>query len=406
MGTEIQSFAEVDWDNFAMNLVNQIKNQIESQKKDYILTIDETEYKNYLFSEFELEELEIIKETEEIIPSTSKQIEHGRSGRPFERDIYIFVIRYSFKGSPFLFKLHPNHFSVTSNKIYVDDKTMKVSYTFKMDKRDAAEFEREKRDGYHHSFINISNINAEVIKWNAQLPNIISNNFDHIKQKYLAENDFFKEINAKVNPNTSTIYTVPTIKKKIIPKPEASSKEKYNNFPSMSMEMYLDVIKVIYSAGKAMERKPSLYKDKDEEGLRDQFLYILETRYEGITATGETFNRNGKTDILLKYSKDGSNLFVAECKFWHGIEEYFKAINQLFDNYLTWSDSKSALIVFVTNKDFTNVLNTVKNGINNHPLFIKANGSNGDTSLSYIFSLPQDKMKEIYFEVMLFHFDR
>jgi hypothetical protein len=63
-------------------------------------------------------------------------------------------------------------------------------------------------------------------------------------------------------------------------------------------------------------------------------------------------------------------------------------------------------MVFVTNKDFTNVLNTIKKEINNHPLFIKSNGSNSDTSLSYIFSLPQDHMKEIYFEVMLFHFDR
>lgn len=239
MGIEIQAFDEIEWDNFTMNLVNQIRNCIESQKKDYILTIDETEYKNYLFSEFELVELEILKETEEVIPSTSKQIEHSRSGRPFERDIYIFVIRFSFQGSPILFKLHPNNFTVTSNKIYVDAKTMKVSYSFKLDKRDVAEFEREKRDGYHHSFINVSNINSEVVKWNAQLPNIISNNFDHIKQKYLAEHDFFKEINAKVDPNTSTIYTVPTIKKKIIPKPEASSKEKYHNFPSMSMEMYL-----------------------------------------------------------------------------------------------------------------------------------------------------------------------
>lgn len=86
----------------------------------------------------------------------------------------------------------------------------------------------------------------------------------------------------------------------------------------MATNMYHDVLKVIYDSGKGMERKPKLYIGKDEEGLRDQFLYVLETRYVGITATGETFNSIGKADIILKYANDGSNLFVAECKFWHG----------------------------------------------------------------------------------------
>jgi hypothetical protein len=109
----------------------------------------------------------------------------------------------------------------------------------------------------------------------------------------------------------------------------------------MSKEMYDDILKVVYEFGKGMEKKPSTYIGKDEESLRDQFLLLLETRYEGTTATGETFNRNGKTDIILKYAKDNSNLFIAECKIWKGAEEFQKAIFQLFDNYLTWRDSKS-----------------------------------------------------------------
>ena len=130
----------------------------------------------------------------------------------------------------------------------------------------------------------------------------------------------------------------------------------------MSSEMYNDVLKVIYDSGKNMEKKPALYIGKDEEGLRDQFLFVLETRYEGTTATGETFNRSGKTDIILKYAKDASNLFVAECKFWHGASEFLAAISQLFDRYLTWRDSKAALLMFVKNKDFSNLLATIQEG--------------------------------------------
>jgi hypothetical protein len=120
-----------------------------------------------------------------------------------------------------------------------------------------------------------------------------------------------------------------------------------------------------------MEKKPALYKDKDEEGLRDQFLFILETRYEGISATGETFNKKGKTDIILKYTADNTNLFVAECKFWKGASEFHQAIYQLFDRYLTWRDSKVALILFVQNRDFTKVLEIVNAESEKHEYFKK-----------------------------------
>src|SRR5690606_29732415 len=129
----------------------------------------------------------------------------------------------------------------------------------------------------------------------------------------------------------------------------------------------------------------------------DQFLLILETRYDATTATGETFNRGGKTDIILKYANDGTNLFVAECKFWHGAAEFHKAISQLFDRYLTWRDSKVALLLFVRNKDFTNILNVIKEEALKHPYFLSEVGQRGETSFSYHFHLPADKEKRVHF---------
>lgn len=87
-----------------------------------------------------------------------------------------------------------------------------------------------------------------------------------------------------------------------------------------------------------MERHPSTYAGKDEETLRDHFLMILDTHFESVT--GETFNRNGKTDILIRHEK--SNVFVGECKFWRSEKSLIKTIDQLLD-YLTWRDSKAAV---------------------------------------------------------------
>src|SRR5690606_1785838 len=123
-------------------------------------------------------------------------------------------------------------------------------------------------------------------------------------------------------------------------------------------------------------------------------------------ATGETFNRGGRADIILKYASDGSNLFIAECKVWHGSSEFLKAISQLFDRYLTWRDSKVALMLFVKNKDISNVLKTIKEDIYNHEYFLKHINDRGESSFSYEFHLPHDKGKKVELEVMVFHFDK
>lgn len=60
-------------------------------------------------------------------------------------------------------------------------------------------------------------------------------------------------------------------------------------------------------------------------------------------ATGETFNRAGKTDILLR--EGDRNVFIAECKFWKGPKAFGEAIDQRL-GYTMWRDSKTAILVF------------------------------------------------------------
>ncbi len=96
-----------------------------------------------------------------------------------------------------------------------------------------------------------------------------------------------------------------------------------------------------------IERSPSSFASLDEEAIRDHFLLQLNGHYEG-SATGETFNASGKTDILIR--AENRNVFIAECKFWRGPKSLIDAIVQLL-SYLTWRDSKCALLVFNRTKD-------------------------------------------------------
>lgn len=405
----MKAFYEIDASSFTNQLSEKIKNEISGKGKEYVLKVDEEEFKKYLVESFTLEPLQIDRSSEVVHePRISKEYvqDHMFRQERYERDVYTFTVSYAFTGTPVLFRVRPHSWVMTTANIDVNENTNMVSFSFKLYKKDPDEFMRTKGQFYGNAFANISNVNELVSSWNNGLAHYINSTFENIKSQYQKENDFFAAINVKVNQSTSSIFSAPTVKKKVIPQPVVDNKKEFSSQPTMSKEMYDDILRVVYDSGKNMEKKPALYQGKDEEGLRDQFLFVLETRYEGTTATGETFNRGGKTDIILKYAKDGSNLFVAECKFWHGPSECLKAVSQLFDRYLSWRDSKAALILFVTNKDFSNTISAMKAEIAKHPYYISENGARGETSFSYIFHLPQDKNKHVFFEIMMFHYDK
>jgi hypothetical protein len=407
-GTKVKSFCEISSYDFTRQLTDKIKSEIEGKGKEYILGVDEEEYKNFLIDKYSLEPLTIDYKSETIDePTISKEWLEDRFYREkYQAEVFNFTIRYNFTGSSVLFKVQPSTWSMTATEIYVDEQRNTVSFSFKLYRKDPEEFKKTKNDYQRRAFTNLGNTNQVAVSWMNSLSGTVNSLFQQTKNKYLQENDFFAAINVKVNKDTTSVFTAPTIKKKVVPQPTVSKNKEFSSEPMMAKEMYDDILKVIYDLGKSMEKKPSTYQGKDEEGIRDQFLLVLETRYDSTTATGETFNKGGKTDIILKYAKDGSNLFVAECKFWHGASEFHKAISQLFDRYLTWRDSKAALILFVTNKDFTNVIETIKNEAVKHPYFLKLVGNRGETSFSYHFHLPQDRDKTVYFEIIAFHYDK
>lgn len=157
---------------------------------------------------------------------------------------------------------------------------------------------------------------------------------------------------SKDAPNVRPIE-LKRVERKIVNKPENKPRElEY----CISDSDYENILNIIHSQCSVMEAAPEGFSLLDEEKLRDVLLSSLETHYENLV-TGETFRKNGKTDIQVKFENKAA--FIAECKIWHGIKKFEDAIKQLF-GYTTWKDTKVALIVFNKgNKNFTSVLNTV-----------------------------------------------
>jgi hypothetical protein len=191
-------------------------------------------------------------------------------------------------------------------------------------------------------------------------------------------------------------YITPPIRRKI------ASHSKNNNPVVLDDYQYEDILTILQNMVIVMERSPNVFKDMKEEDIRTIFLVLLNSVYEG-QATGETFNLNGKTDILIR--SGNSNIFIAECKFWKGAKEFSKAIDQLI-SYKPWRDTKTALLIFNTNKNFSSVLELMPGLVRNHPNFRREIDYKIDTGSRFVMYHPNDTGREFILTVLAFDIPR
>jgi hypothetical protein len=172
---------------------------------------------------------------------------------------------------------------------------------------------------------------------------------------------------------------------------------------AISSKAYEQIIKEINDFGLNLEKYKSLYSKFDEEGFRDFFLPHLNSISHSHTATGETFNKIGKTDMLIQ-DGTGKNVFIAECKIWYGEKELIKAIDQLLVRYVTWRDEQVALIIFNKhNADFTSIIEKSKNAMKSHSSYSSLIKENTSTSIAYLFINSDDPQKKVKIELILFN---
>ena len=156
---------------------------------------------------------------------------------------------------------------------------------------------------------------------------------------------------------------------------------------------------IIRNMVRVMEQSPKAFEKIGEEDLRTHFLVQLNGQYEG-NATGETFsNFQGKTDILIKV--DGKNVFIAECKFWAGEKQFSDTIDQLL-SYLSWRDTKTAVLIFNRNVNFSEVLGKIEEATPNYKNYKRNVGKLDESSFRYIFHQPKDKNRELTLTVLAF----
>jgi hypothetical protein len=197
-------------------------------------------------------------------------------------------------------------------------------------------------------------------------------------------------------PEVNPIHVARKLVRPLPPPPAAG----YKPEPGITDEDYDHILSVIRHEGRTFEATPKTFAVHDEEELRDIILAHLNGHYQG-GATGETFRRNGKTDIRIEAENRAA--FVAECKVWRGPKELLAAVDQLL-GYLTWRDCKAAILVFnKANARFTELLSKVPETLEGHSHFKKSLGQKGDGEWRFIFRSLEDDLRQVIVNVFVFN---
>lgn len=407
-GREIKIFGEEDAGAYFDQKIHALRQIIENEVDDYLLNVNEEDYLNYLIVKFTVEPLEILFENafisthEDDIPSEcfpNSFLYNVHAGKRYKKD----VIRYhiSFKGDEALLRCVPNPRIMWTIPVEIEDKSICFNII---------NFDNDPEDIRRKAEVNIRDIqtqynylSAQVSKYNNSLRDEAKSSLNARRQHLLKKYDVLSSLGVPIRkrsevPKTFTVHAVNKKTPIIVKKPEVYEKG-FKPEPTLDEETYNSILQIIHDVGKQFERLPSTYSGKEEEHLRDHILLILEPNFEG-SATGETFNKTGKTDILLRY--EGKNVFIGECKFWRGEKAYLSTISQLL-SYLTWRDSKSSVVIFVRNKEFSSVLSIVKESTSKHPNFLRFVDERDETWINYRFHIEGDRNREVKLAVMLYH---
>jgi hypothetical protein len=196
-------------------------------------------------------------------------------------------------------------------------------------------------------------------------------------------------------------YITQELQRVIRPRLIASVQEgvRFEPEPSIDETEYAHILAVMSGMSLMMERSPRTFTKLKEEEIRDHFLLQLNGHYRG-NATGETFNRRGKTDILVR--EGDKNLFIGECKIWKTIDGVTEAIDQLF-KYLTWRDSKAALVFFVKNKGIDGPLKSIMETVSGHKAMKRHEGGPAPDRRHFVFGRPDEPSREVVLTAMVFH---
>ena len=334
---------------------------------------------------------------------TVESREGSQKERDYGREITVtvqqLVVRIPYEGDGQLFQARPSTYTSMFPRGRYDENalTLVVNAGSESNPESArATIDREVRSVQEY----LSWVRQNVEAHNAQLSRIVEALIERRRVQILAQQGIVSALGIPLRERADApkTYIVPAVRKKVMPTLPPASIAPFKPEPALAMEHYEHILGVMQNMTNVMERSPSAFARMDEESLRDHYLVQLNGHYQG-SATGETFNASGKTDILIR--EQDKNIFIAECKFWRGAKGYADTIDQLL-GYSSWRDTKTAIIVFNRNRDTSKVLDEIKKMTEAHPHYKRTLPWSHESGFRFVMHHPTDNNRELIITVLVF----
>ncbi len=382
-----------------------VKKRVQSIAPNALLNAPEDDLLKALVEEFRLN-VPVIKDEELYIAQSGEtQVDVSRDpmrlildrSQSFHIPGNKTVIAVPFEGDAEFFNIQPQTYSLSPPRGEVTRGEILLTYIRTDQNADA--IKREYQSTVTSIKQYLSSLSQSASQFNNQLEGLVRSHLKARKDRLLADAGMTAAIGLpmKKREGFPTTYAVPVSRR--APKiEEIKIGGAFKPEPTLSAEDYEEIVRIMKNMVHVMELSPHAFQNMGEEDLRSHFLVQLNGAYKG-DATGETFNFQGKTDILIRHS--GKNVFVAECKFWKGERALLETIDQLL-SYLSWRDTKAAVLVFNRNANFTGVLAKIRETVKTHPRFKRDLGKSDESTFCYIFAQPNDANRETTVTVLAF----
>lgn len=405
MAREDYLFLSHDWHAVDRGQRQALLDEVARLDSDRLLNTSIADLTAYLVDKYQIE-VPVLEEHEIVVDQHETKIDVSQDRHRFiddrSRPYYIagsrIDVEIPFTGEAAAFAIQPSTYSLNPPRAKV--RGSMVTFSIAGTSLDPSAVRSEIQQMVRNIQGYLANLRANVDALNHQLPEEARRAIEARREKVLANRNTVAALGFKMKPRdgAATTYVPTEVRRKITPTLPPASSAPYKPEPALAPTDYEHILSVMHEMTQVMERSPSAFRDLDEESLRSHFLVQLNGHYQG-QATGETFNYQGKTDIPIR--SEGRNIFIAECKFWGGPKKLSETLDQLL-GYSAWRDTKTAVVVFNRNRDFSKVLAAIPTTVHAHPQYKRGASGSTETSFRYVFAHKDDPNRELYLTVMAF----
>ncbi len=364
--------------------------ELDKQKQDYLLQVDPEEYLAYLISYVSWQPLEWDESQMTIERFSGKEDRYDRFDR---RWVSVDAQRFRMRIPCAPHRQRADYLKLMPSSMRLDGEP-EWKFEGNVLVLEVEATEEAVRSTLEKVKFWLGGRNEDIEKGNRELPQRVRSVWEvrrrRLEEQRGAADQVLQKLNISLYRDPNARVRPVEVKPRALSLPIERPKPKASAGLSLRREDVVALVDFIEQYARQFEVAPQTYARLVEEELRNLVVSMLNANYPG-SATAETFNKLGKTDIRLRV--DEGNVLIAECKMWSGVKAYTDGLDQLF-GYLTWRQNYGVFMTFSKNKSLSAVVDQAREAIQGHSSFVA--GSHVDHSPTRFSSRhrhPQDSAK-------------